>query len=497
MEKIKKHQFSIIYGILALFSLVYLVQRSASKGLFFTGVFGIVVLVLEIGGFFFLRKWLRKQNKLEKIYLPIAIFFGILYLFAFPLSQLPDEEADYLRSLEVANFHATSDWEGKAVGREFSTNIEKVYDAENYSDMLEDIDLKLNSETQFYAFSNKSLYAFVCYLPQAFGVGISSFFGASIVLQSLIGKIFNYAFFVLLIYLSIKYIPFKKMLIFFIALLPITMQEAVSLSPDAMTIAVSVALIAFILYLKNGTNQKMRKKHYVILSLLMVALSLCKIVYLPLCFLIFLIPKERFSSKKQKYLFCCLLSLAVVLLNLFWLKISSQYLVAFESRSNSSLQLQYILENPFRYLIVIFATIDAFSISYLGEMVGQTLGVFKVPTSSIMVIVSLGVLFYLISKHEKEVKKSVCTLKEKIFLLVMILGTVLLMFTSLYLQWTAVSSSTIDGIQGRYFIPLLLAISMFWMKTEEKDSKEENNSIITCSVMTNVMALISIFVTFI
>ena len=112
MEKIKKHQFSIIYGILALFSLVYLVQRSASKGLFFTGVFGIVVLVLEIGGFFFLRKWLRKQNKLEKIYLPIAIFFGILYLFAFPLSQLPDEEADYLRSLEVANFHATSDWEG-------------------------------------------------------------------------------------------------------------------------------------------------------------------------------------------------------------------------------------------------------------------------------------------------------------------------------------------------------------------------------------------------
>lgn len=82
-----------------------------------------------------------------------------------------------------------------------------------------------------------------------------------------------------------------------------TMQEAVSLSPDAMTIAVSIALISFILYFRNGPEKALQKKHFIILSALLIALSLCKIVYLPLCFLIFLIPTKCFQSKKQKYLF--------------------------------------------------------------------------------------------------------------------------------------------------------------------------------------------------
>ena len=161
MEK-NKLIFLVIYVLLSIFSLFYLVQRSADKGFLFIGVFGIIVLALEVIGFFFLKRQIEKEKPLEKIYLPIAIFFGVLYLFAFPLSQLPDEKADYLRSLEVANFHATSVQKDTAVGREFSTNIEKVYESENYEDMLEVSDLKLNDETKFYTFSNKSLYAFVC-----------------------------------------------------------------------------------------------------------------------------------------------------------------------------------------------------------------------------------------------------------------------------------------------------------------------------------------------
>lgn len=498
VEKLKKYQFEIVYIVLSLFSLIYLVQRSISKGFSFLIVFAFIVLAFEILGFFLLKRLRKKKRPLERVYLPFAILFGVLYLFAFPLSQLPDEEADYLRSLEVANFHATSVQEGTKVGREFSTNIEKVYDSKTYEDMMEVRDLKLNDDTKFYTFSNKSLYAFASYLPQAFGVGLGSLFGASIVWQSLLGKIFNYAFFVLLIYLSIKYIPFKKMLVFFISFLPMTMQEAVSLSPDAMTIAVSIALISFILYFRNGPEKALQKKHFIILSALLIALSLCKIVYLPLCFLIFLIPTKCFQSKKQKYLFCGILSLFVIALNLVWLKTSSQYLVAFESRSNSSLQLQYILHNPLRYIIIIFATIDSFSIAYLEQLVGHSLGTFNVSTSSVMVIISLGILFYLTFKANKDKKsrEAVFSLKEKIFIFVMLLGTVLLMFTSLYMQWTAVYSDTIDGIQGRYFIPLLLVVAMLFMHRKEEESFDENNYMVNCSVMTNIMALISIFVTF-
>ena len=495
MKKEKNMQFIIFYIVLALFSLIYLVQRSISHGMKFTVVFGLIVLIVEIISFFLLKHFLPQKKPLEKIYLPIAIILGLLYLFAFPLSQLPDEVPDYLRSLEVANFHLTSEQKKKKVGREFSTNIKKVFSSERYSDIWETKGLKLNEKTDFYSFANKSLYAFVCYIPQALGVGIGSLLGFSIVVQSMLGKILNYALFVLLVYFSIKHIPSKKMLLFFIALLPMTLQEAMSLSPDAMTIGTSIALISMILYFRNGENRKLETKDFVILSALVVALSLCKIVYLPLCFLIFLIPKECFKSSKQKYVFCCIISLIVIILNLTWLKISSGYLDAFSERSNSTEQLQYILSNPIRYILIIFATIDSFTFSYLDQLVGHSLGKFNVTTSSVICVISLGILAYLIFKVAKK-KDYIFEVKEKIFILLMALGTIGLMFTSLYMQWTAVASPTIDGIQGRYFIPLLPVFAMLFLtKKEEKEEKEDY--IISYSVIANLMALVAIFVTFI
>ena len=73
-------------------------------------------------------------------------------------------------------------------------------------------------------------------------------FNAPIVFQMLLGKIFNFTFFVILTYLSIKYIPTKKGLLFCLCLLPITIQEAASLSADCMTISTAIALEAFVIW---------------------------------------------------------------------------------------------------------------------------------------------------------------------------------------------------------------------------------------------------------
>jgi uncharacterized membrane protein len=40
------------------------------------------------------------------------------------------------------------------------------------------------------------------------------------------------------------------------------------------------------------------------------------------------------------------------------------------------------------------------------------------------------------------------------------ISTIILMFTSLYIQWTAVAEKYIDGVQGRYFIPLMLPLTI-------------------------------------
>ena len=73
------------------------------------------------------------------------------------------------------------------------------------------------------------------------------------------------------------------------------------------------------------------------------------------------------------------------------------------------------------------------------------------------------------------------------------LGTFGLICTSLYLQWTSPYATFIDGVQGRYFIPLILLVSMLFMT---KESNTDNRKLITYTAFINVMAIISVIISF-
>ncbi len=495
VKNMKKEElnFLIVYLLLSIFGMIYIAQKSVHLGLKFTCLMEFIGLITWIVLYYIIRKWINNKVPLHKIYLLVAIVFGVFYIGGFPPSQLPDDINDYSRSLEVANLHQTSVKRGDSAGRSFSDNITDIYDSENYGDVIDDSDKKLVGKKKFFLFANKSLYHFVCYIPQAIGVGIGSILGLPILFQIILGKMCNYALFVLLVYLSIKYIPTKKFLIFFTALLPISMQEAASLSPDAMTIATSIALVSFILWSRN-TDKVFTKKHYFALISLSIALSLCKIVYLPLCLLVFLIPKERFGNLKKKKIILILLTISVIILNLIWLKFSSRYLTAFYGRSNSGEQLKYILSNPIRYVLILFTTLDVYIWTYLEQMVGHSLGKFVVGTSYIMSILAIYNLVQITKETDKK-EKPEFNLLEKLFIGLMILGTLGLTFTSLYLQWTAVGAPVVDGIQGRYFIPLFLPIATFFMTKKENVSSKDN--LLAFSLIQNILAIVAIITTFI
>ncbi|MBQ8131394.1 MAG: DUF2142 domain-containing protein [Bacilli bacterium] len=498
IEQIKKMNkeeltYGITYFVLSCFGIIYTAQKGIHLGMKFLCLLEVLVVGVLIGLYFITRNWMKKKVPLHKIYLAVAIVLGAFYIFAFPPGQLPDEQQDYERSLEISEFGLITPMHQKTAGRKFSKNIDKVYKSYTYSELLKNSNLKLEGKKKFYPYANKSLYNFVCYIPQAIGIGLTHLIGLPILSQIYFGKICNYALFVLLVYLSIKLIPTKKFLIFFTALLPITIQEGASLSPDSMTIATSIALISFILWSRN-TDKVFTKKHYISLASLAIALSLCKIVYLPLCFLMFLIPKERFGNLNKKKIYCIILSVIVIILNLVWLKFTSKYLTAFHGRSNSTEQLQYILSNPIRYILILFTTIDVYLWSYLEQMVGHSLGRFVVGTSYVMSILAVYFLVNLTKEKNKE-EKDFFNIWEKIFTGVMILGTIGLTFTSLYLQWTAVGAYAVDGIQGRYFIPLILPIAMIFMTKEKEVEKKDN--LLSFALVQNVLALVAIITTFI
>ena len=215
----------------------------------------------------------------------------------------------------------------------------------------------------------------------------------------------------------------------------------------------------YILYLKYDRNKKeILKKDIAILSFFSIVIALCKIVYLPLCLLLFILPNEKFKSAKIKRKIIISILTAAILLNLIWLIYCSRFLIEFNIGVNSGEQVKYILTHPIDYIFILFRTINmTFQTSIVG-LCGEGLGVYDVQASVIFIcpcILMFAMLF--IINDEKEVKIDSFT---KLMCLFVFLSIVLLIYTSLYIQWTSLQRPIIHGVQARYFLPILLLMAI-------------------------------------
>ena len=408
------------------------------------GILGIISFSLIFSKF--------KSLKIEQKFLIIMPFLGVLYLIAFPFNTIPDEANHASRAYEVSNGHLTSNVYKDMIGNKLDSSLYKVFSNDNYGKLVNNFKYKTTEKNVKYSFANTSLYSPISYLPQAIGITFGKIFSNRILIQLYFGRVFNFITFFILMYLSIKLIPFKKNIIFLIGVIPLVLQEAISLAPDAFTISMACFFVSYILYLRSS-SEKITKKNIAIISSASIILSQLKIVYLPICLLLFLIPFDKFESKKRKYVTLILIFLISSLLGFMWLKISSHYL---EIQSGSDKQMGYILSNVFRYLEICITTFTNFSRDWLYEVFGRNLGMFTISLPSFLIFGNI-ILFIIISLTSKkeDIKEW-----EKWFITFVVLSVIFLIFTSLYIQWTPYKAGLIKGIQGRYFIPLLILISL-------------------------------------
>lgn len=492
---------SIVLIILNIGFLNYRVIKDVNLN--FDNIYKVVLLmIVVITSFFSYFLYQSKKNnwKIENVYLITTIILGIFFMALIPVGSVPDEKSHFLRSYEISEGYLVSDKndEGRG-GRVFSKNLKEVI-ADNgdisYQELFENLNRYPSSEKEFLLFSNTSLYSFVCYIPQVLGILIGKTLNLSILGMAYMGRVVNFFVFLILMYFSIKHIPGYKNTFLLMSLLPITMQEAISLSPDALTIAIAFSLISFVLYQIKTKKGIMNRNEFIIMFFLTTIMSLCKIVYLPLCLLLFLIPKERFKTTSEKYKKICLLAIFVIVINIIWLTIASNYLVEFQPGVASIEQVKYILENPLRYIQILISTIINKFDFYIFGFLGKSLEWFNIELPTIYPLITLCILTLVIKKDieiAKWNKKSTKIATTFIFCV-----TIILIFTSLYVQWTSVGNFIVEGVQGRYFIPCFLLVPMILTSVdkEKKVRKEETwrkENLLMYLVFQNIVALIVIF----
>lgn len=423
----------------------------------------VLLIVISVIGLLLTLFCINKSYSFETTYLIIGAFLGLLYLGSLPVFRAPDEINHYMRIYEITEGNIVSAHipETGVGGNYLPENLipTDLCDARkiDYYKVWYNRNEEMNPDVLTeYTYGNTSLYSPIVYIPQILGIFLGKFFTMKSVYLVYWGRLFSFLYCYILMYFIIKNAKVRKNVVFLVSFFPMFISQIVSLSADALTIVSIFALTTYVVYLNAmPPSSKIKRKELVLLFLLTILVSMSKIVYLPVCFIILLIQNNRFESRKESILYKVGMLSIITVLNLIWLSISTGFLVEFNEGVNSKEQVLYILKHPIRYLSTCLNTLILLAQDWLEEMVGSKLGWamdIEVPRILILGLLITLFLFLILSDYKEEYK---IQKTERILLFIIGLGTIALIFTSLYVQWTPVANMLVNGIQGRYFLPLI------------------------------------------
>ena len=265
------------------------------------------------------------------------------------------------------------------------------------------------------------------------------------------------------------------------------MQESVSLAPDGLISALVMLYIAFILRLRFSTKKNMETKHYLIAFVLTILVAVCKLVYAPVCFLLFLVPAEKFGSRSRYRITVMTFAMAIVTFLLSWLMLISRYNLRLHY-SNSSMQIDYIFAEPGKVLSV-FGNYFLDSGKYLSELIERNIGYNNIPIPSAILFVLTTIAVTICYSVIKTQKGSMYV--KRIIPLVCVLLSYFLIGLSEYLGWSKVGSGYISGIMGRYYLPMvpIFFFSITGIDEDKPVSENENEKIGFALSLSNLFVL--------
>lgn len=437
-------------------------------------------------------KQITRKIKPEKAFLLVGIIGGIIFLFLTPPFQVPDEYNHFYRAYQISEGNLIKPiindfYNGflpKSLTIICSRNNHIPFHPENkqkISDIVSAIKIPLNpGKRHFVFFGNTASYSPINYIATSIAMLLGRLFHLPPIILMYLGRLFNLVVWILLIYLSIKIIPFFKWFLFLLALIPMSLFQAASLSPDSISNALCFFLLAFFLKCSYNENKKIESKDILLFFLLFIFISLLKSgVYLPLTLFIFLIPKEKFGSNKRYLLIIISLFLVSIGIGLVWFSLIKVAVnIPFHEGieiNHFNDQLVFILNNPFQYTLILLRTFWVNHLHILKEFIG-VLGWLDTPLPNLLIFTYFAFLLFIASMDKDSNIK--INIAHKLFILFMLIVSVLLILSSQWLVWTPLGNPIVIGIQGRYFIPCSMLFFLLFYNTKFKLNINHFNLII-------------------
>lgn len=388
--------------------------------------------------FYGIKKYLQDCPTLFVI---LSIIIGIMYTFVIVPNGVPDERDHYYVAYKFAD-----------IGFNSETNILIPENFEvcgprkgqsNYKCLNEIFNNIKYSDATYSVYSTAESYSDVLYIVPAIGIKASQLLNFSLSAGYYMARILNLLLTIFLGYVSIKILPKGKLILLVFLLNPMYIQQGMSVSADVLTNGLSILFISYIMSLHSKDKTTFIDKLF--LFTMSIGLLIIKKPYFILLPLLLTLSKKEIKIRNKK---CVLITLFTIAL--FYLILSNLNYTIYNKYTIFSL-----LRNPLDYIYILYSTLKVDGVYFFELMFGKKLASLQINIYSIYIYLYVFILFIAcIIDKVKLNKKQIILFLITAFL---IINIIFIGFLTIYSDVT-MKINEISGIQGRYFIPVLILV---------------------------------------
>lgn len=448
---------------------------------------------------YFIVCFREKKLNYHKSFLIIGLIIGMMIVVFSPnkTSISEDDETHFKRTVQVLDL-GSSEWTdaknqmmyAKAFGDDAVLSKDEMSSQNYYLNSIDGENIFQIDRINYIDYSQ------ICYIPSALALKIASLLNMPFTIWFKVGKIANLLVYCLFMYLAIKIIPVKKYLLFVFGLLPSNLWLASNYSYDGFI--TSLFALSFALFMsKLYDDEKVDVKWTIKYTLASAFAVLPKAVYAPLVLLPLAFKKDKFKDEKQMYKFKgALIILAIVLVSTFVLPAILSPSTYGDSRGagliSTPKQISYILKNPLVYTgLLLGSTFGQFIDKFFGSLSIIKMGyIGDAPFIFLIILDALMIFFGFMNLDQEDLKLDKY---QRCFIIFILFAVNCLIWTAMYLSFTAVGSNVILGVQGRYFLPLLIILLVCCQMNKLKLKVDKNQLIFGLSITMSIILLVIVY----
>jgi uncharacterized membrane protein len=379
----------------------------------------------------------RREARLspERIFLAIGLASGILTVLLTPPFKGADETAHFRRAYQVSEGTMLAERRGGDVGGFLPPSIRLLRPAEG--------------ERVFVDFRNTAVYTPLPYFPHALALALGRAAGMSPVVLLYLARLAGLAASLALVFLAIRLTPIAKHVFLLLALMPMATRQMSLVSADSVTNGASLLLLAMFLRLSLAPARSSLGSSIASLALCSVSVCLTKIAYFPLTLLYTLAPAEKLGGRRRYIAGLLVVVGASATAIAAWFALIPDLYVSqsIAPSADPGRQVAFILEHPLRYAYILLADLYHNGWMYLRHCLGYA---GHLPRSFGWLHLAVTILVALVDGR----RDAVLGVRAKATICLVFAATYAFVNTLNYLGWNPVGSSTIQFVQGRYYIPI-------------------------------------------